>query len=323
MLFRAALPLLALAPVLAAVGMKRLSGVAAPQPARILMYHGIPLTQAAGFERQMAYLRACFDVVPLSSLVPPVERRPGRMKIALTFDDGLRNNVTVAYPILRRLGLPATFFVCPQLIDRGLWLWNQQARQRLKRLDAEARKKLAAEVGSPGAEVEPFIDWMKSLATSVRRTVEASVRKATPSFQPTAAERDAYDISRWEDLRALDPQLVTIGSHTLTHPILTTLSEEDLEAEIGGSRLVLQDKLQRPIELFAYPNGAQNPAVLASTRRHYRGAVLAGPEVVSPTPDPHLMPRDCAPEGVLRLARNLLRQMRAPESLWQEGSRRS
>ncbi|HEY6822496.1 MAG TPA: polysaccharide deacetylase family protein [Burkholderiales bacterium] len=323
MLFRAVLPLLALAPLLAAIGMRRFSAEAAPRPARVLMYHGIPSTDAAGFERQMGYLRACFDVVPLSSLVPPVEDRPGRMRIALTFDDGLRNNVSVAYPILRKLGLPATFFVCPQLIDRGQWLWNQQARQRLKRLDAEARKKLALEAGSPSAEVEPFIDWMKSLEPSVRRTVEASVRKATPGFRPTFAERDAYDISRWEELRGLDPQIVTIGSHTLTHPILTTLTGEELETEIGGSRVVLEDKLQRPVELFAYPNGAQNPAVLACARRHYRGAVLAGPERVSPAPDPHLIPRDCAPRGILRLARNLLREMAAPEPLWQEGSRQS
>ena len=56
----------------------------------------------------MRYLRACFDVVPLSSLVPPVKPPPGRMRIALTFDDGLRNNITVVYPILSKLGLPAT-----------------------------------------------------------------------------------------------------------------------------------------------------------------------------------------------------------------------
>jgi peptidoglycan/xylan/chitin deacetylase (PgdA/CDA1 family) len=273
------------------------------------MYHGIPSPGADGFERQMHYLRRFFDVVSLAALVPPLEPASGRMKVALTFDDGLRNNVTVAYPILKRLGLPATFFVCPQLIDRGMWLWNHQARQRLKRLDAPARARLACEVASPSAEVEPFIDWMKSLAPGARSTVEASVRKATPAFQPTAAERDAFDIARWEDLRELAPEIITIGSHTLTHPILTTLGEPELEAEIGGSRRVLEEKLQRPVEFFAYPNGSQNPAVHACARRHYRGAVLAGSELVSSTPDAHLLPRECAPHGVLRLARNLLREI--------------
>jgi peptidoglycan/xylan/chitin deacetylase (PgdA/CDA1 family) len=312
MLFRAALPFLALAPLLAVGARRRPAGVPGEAtPIRILMYHGIPTTNAAAFERQMRYLRACFDIVPLSSLVPPLGPHPGRMKIALTFDDGLRNNVTVVYLILSKLRLPATFFVCPQLIDRGLWLWNHQARQRLKRLNAEARAKLALEVGSPSAEVEPFIDWMKTLAPSLRRTVEASVRRATPGFRPTCAERNAFDMARWEDLRSLAPELITIGSHTLTHPILTTLAGEELETEIGGSRLMLEDKLQRPVELFAYPNGSQNAEVYGCARRHYRAAVLASSDPVSPTPDPHLMPRDCPPEGVLRLARNLLREMSA------------
>src|SRR3954471_9619577 len=172
MLFRAALPFLALAPLLAVGARRRPAGVhGEATPIRILMYHGIPTANAAPFERQMRYLRASFDVVPLSSLVPPLGPQRGWMKIALTFDDGLRNNVTVVYPILSKLRLPATFFVCPQLIDRGLWLWNHQARQRLKRLNPEARAKLAFEVGSPSAEVEPFIDWMKTLAPSLRRTV--------------------------------------------------------------------------------------------------------------------------------------------------------
>jgi peptidoglycan/xylan/chitin deacetylase (PgdA/CDA1 family) len=232
------------------------------------------------------------------------------MRIALTFDDGLRNNVTVAYPILRRLGLPATFFVCPQLIDRGLWLWNQQARQRLKRLQPAALQKLARDVQAPAAEVEPIVQWMKGLPRSRRQEVEASVRKATPAFQPSAAERDAFDLARWEELRGLAPETITIGSHTLTHPILTTLAEPDLETEIGGSRRVLEEKLGRPVEFFAYPNGSQNPAVHACARRHYRGAVLAeSPAAAAAVPDPHLMPRESAPRGVLRLASSLLREI--------------
>jgi peptidoglycan/xylan/chitin deacetylase (PgdA/CDA1 family) len=310
MIFRAALPLAALAPLIALAGGRRLARMPhGPVAGRVLMYHGIPQPSAAVFERQMRFLRRQFDVVPLAELVPPTRPASGRMKVALTFDDGLRNNVTVAYPILRKLGLPATFFVCPQLIDRGMWLWNHQARQRLKRLQPERLEKLAREAGSPRAQVEPFVEWMKGLAPPHRREIEACVRKASPGFYPTPAERDAFDMATWADLRSLPPQLVTIGSHTLTHPILTTLAEPDLETEIGDSRRVLEAKLQRPVEFFAYPNGSQNTAVHACTKRHYRAAVLAASDPVAPEPDAHLMPRECAPEGVIRLARNLLREI--------------
>src|SRR5678815_548439 len=72
---------------------------------RILMYHGTPRRDAEALERQLRLVSLAFPVVPLESLK---ERRAGRARVALTFDDGLRNNVEVAYPILHKLGLTAT-----------------------------------------------------------------------------------------------------------------------------------------------------------------------------------------------------------------------
>src|SRR5258708_15550877 len=104
--------------------------------ARVLMFHGTPRNRARHFERVLRYLRRQFDVVPLGALIDAIESpiAPLKRKVVLTFDDGLRNNVEVAYPILQRLELPATFFVCPGLVESGQWLWNHQARQRLLRL---------------------------------------------------------------------------------------------------------------------------------------------------------------------------------------------
>src|SRR6058998_1097916 len=102
------------------------------------MYHGTPQRVARDLERQLRYVARRRDVVPLAELAADPERpgKRGRKRAALTFDDGLRSNVTVAYPILEKLGLPATFFVCPGLIGRGEWLWNHEARQRLLGLSA-------------------------------------------------------------------------------------------------------------------------------------------------------------------------------------------
>src|SRR3954464_13175503 len=122
------------------------------------MYHGTPRADAASLERQLRLGRRAYPAVSLEGPGP----KNGRPRVALTFDDGLRNNVEVAYPILRQLGLTATFFVCPGLIDRGAWLWNHEARQRLLTLDVGRLADLAASVGAP-AEVEGFVEWMKGL----------------------------------------------------------------------------------------------------------------------------------------------------------------
>jgi len=267
------------------------------------MYHGTPRADAAALERQLRLVSLAFPVVPLEELRA---KKGGRARVALTFDDGLRSNVEVAYPILRKLGLTATFFVCPGLVDRGEWLWNHEARQRLLSLADVSLKELAAAVGAP-AEVEAFVEWMKTLKIARRRQVEQAIREATPRFIASAAQREQFDLAGWDELARLDPKIVTIGSHTMSHPILTSLDEEETEAEMRESRQVLEKRLQREVLAFCYPNGELNDGALASARRHYRSAVTVEPGRLGDGIDPHLMPRYAATPGWdRRLARRML-----------------
>jgi peptidoglycan/xylan/chitin deacetylase (PgdA/CDA1 family) len=269
--------------------------------ARILMLHGSPRRWAAPIERALVYVKRTFDVVPLSTLLaePGAPRR-----LAITFDDGLRNNVDIAYPILQRLGLPATFFVCPQLVDQRGWIWSHEMRQRLRRLSSLCDLSLAT--GGP-RDVEALVSWMKTLAPHRRRAVEAQVRAATRNFAATEAERHEFELAGWDALRALDPRIVAIGSHTLTHPILPYLGAAELEAEVAGSRRLIEERLGREADLFAYPNGDADERVHACVQRSYRGAVTVEQGCVEPGCDPHLLPRINVPGSVLRLALSLHR----------------
>jgi peptidoglycan/xylan/chitin deacetylase (PgdA/CDA1 family) len=218
----------------------------------ILMYHGTPRRDAGALARQLACIGLLFDVVPLRELMVP--RKGLRRRVALTFDDGLRSNIEVAYPILLRLGLPATFFVCPGLVERGAWLWNHEARERLRSLGDGAFDELADSLGGP-MQREAFVEWMKGLKLAERRRVEEAIRAATPQFSPSAAQREDYDLADWRELRQLDPRVVEVGSHTLSHPILTSLSPNEVETEVRDSRYALESRLNRPVSVFCYPNG--------------------------------------------------------------------
>jgi peptidoglycan/xylan/chitin deacetylase (PgdA/CDA1 family) len=276
--------------------------------ARILMLHGTARRRARQLERLLEYVRRHFQVVPLSVIVADSAARDVRFRrqVALTFDDGLANNVEVAYPILRRLGLTATFFVCPGLVGTGRWLWNHEARGRLRQLPAAARRELALQLGAP-ADVEGFVDWMKAQPLPARRGAESLVRAATPRFLPSPAQRHQFDIAGWEALRSLDPSVVAIGAHTLTHPILTTLPPAEAEREIRGSQSVLEARLQRPVRHFAYPNGDVDGAVHGIVRRYFDAAVSVDEGYVEPGCDPYMLPRIAFPWSGLRLARALHR----------------
>ena len=275
--------------------------------ARILMFHGTPRRLAGVFEREMRFLKRQFDVVPLAALVSGLHSGPAlKRKVALTFDDGLRNNVEVAYPILAKLGLPATFFVCPELIERKRWLWNHEARQRLKCMADARRRRLAMGIGAP-TDIEGFIDFMKDLDVGSREKLEERVRAASPHYKPTAEEHEDFDLAGWEELARLDPAIVTIGSHTLTHPILPTLLLPDAENEVVQSRRAIESRLQREASLFAYPNGDYSPEVHEYVRRTYQAAVTTAPSWVEAGCDPHLLPRASAPWSTVRLAWNMHR----------------
>jgi peptidoglycan/xylan/chitin deacetylase (PgdA/CDA1 family) len=248
---------------------------------RIITFHGVGGNDypAEVFEAQMKYLKQHFSIVPLDSIVQKVsgQNSSTRNSTALTFDDGLRNNYTVVYPILQRLDIPATFFVCPGLIESGQWLWNHEARERLQSLSTQQRVVLCREVEAPSSHVEEVVEWMKTLVSKARASVEGAIREMTLAFAPTTRQRDQYDVMSWEEVSSIDPRLVTIASHTVSHPILTSLSPVELAYEIRESRRWLEDRLGRPVEHFCYPNGAVNALVRKCVRECYRSAVTSVP----------------------------------------------
>lgn len=273
----------------------------------IFLCHGTPASSAARLERQLRYLRRAFSIVSLAAFADSrrAQRTPGgQRRAAIMFDDGLRSNIRVAYPLLRRLCIPATFFVCPGLIEERRWLWTHEARRRLQFAGRDLRGELAAELDAP-PEVEAFVQWMKEMNLPLRRSVEARLRDATATFVPSDADREAFDLAGWDELRSLDPRLITVGSHSMTHPILPFMGDAEIEHELRDSRRMIEAKLARPAELFSYPNGDADERTLLRVRRYYRAAVRHGSVTRS---DPHLMPNMHLPGGVLALAWRANRQ---------------
>src|SRR2546428_10026292 len=247
-----------------------IAGAARLRGARILTIHGTPARHATEFQRQLRYIKRQFRVVPLARLVEGLQDLSANVHgmVALTFDDGLRSNVGVAYPLLRKLRLPATFFICPGLIEQGRWLWTHETRCRLRWLEPEDRTRLTRKVGGP-SDVEAFVEWMKHLDIAIRRAVEDALHNATRELVRTWADHDEYDLANWDELRRLDGDLISFGSHSLTHPILPSMGLAQIETEIAESRRLIEKYLQRPLPFFAYPNNDHNAAVRENLRAPY------------------------------------------------------
>lgn len=244
---------------------------------RILMLHGVgpgDEISAETLDEGLAWIAERFRIVSLGELIQGLaDGREPSGEIALTFDDGLKCQLEQAYPVLARHNVPATFFVCPGLVHSGHWLWNHEARARLQRLTPAQLAGLAVNWGTRLTGADQIVEWMKTLDPVRRATLEEGIRRATPNFTPSHAERARFDPLTWGDLAGLDPRLVTIGSHTLMHPILPTLDDAALDQELRESRAVLERRLGRVVDLFCYPNGSNDARVRAAAARVYRAAV--------------------------------------------------
>jgi peptidoglycan/xylan/chitin deacetylase (PgdA/CDA1 family) len=241
----------------------------------ILMYHRIlegpdPFyffgVELPIFESQMAMLSRCCAVLPLDDIADLVERgRPlPRRCVALTFDDGYRDLSTLGSALLERYRLPATVYATVQGLDRG-YLWPDLLRHALRTSrEAQVRLDRLADGGAPVFSLASETQRIASL-----RQIAARLKQMENSQKDLVLEEltvkllggapDDVAIPRtmlsWTELEALARGGMHVGAHTLTHPILSRLSEAECEREIRGSMEALTRRLGVPVRHFAYPNG--------------------------------------------------------------------
>jgi len=247
----------------------------------IIMYHGIDdLFTAKQFEAHVKYFLKNFKIVSLDEIVRFAQGgySANKLLVSLTFDDGLKNNFTNAYPILKKYNVPATFYVCPLLIDENNWLWNHETRQRLSLISDTDKLMLCRDFELPVNDIEAIICRLKHHSTvDLRNRFLKTIREFTSNYIPNDDENSRYDIMTWDDLLCIDNNLVEIGSHTVDHSILNNMNTDELNYQIMQSKLILENKLKRKIKHFCYPNGTYSDIVMEIVRQCYSTAVTTNP----------------------------------------------
>lgn len=212
---------------------------------------------AAQFEAHMRWVRAWFHVLPLAEAVARLRSGtlPARA-MAITFDDGYADNCTVALPILRDLGLHATFFIASGYLDGGR-MWNDTIIEAVRaapgpRLELEVLQLGTHAIATPAERSAAILDIVRRLKyfaldrrQQLADAVAAQVGKPLPrNLMLTNAQ-----------LRRLHQAGMGIGAHTVRHPILTALTGPAAREEIVQGRRDLEARIDAPVTLFAYPNG--------------------------------------------------------------------
>lgn len=248
----------------------------------ILTYHGVlsgsdnrydflnqNFIAATTFKEQMRCLRRHYTTVRLADLVACCHRgtAPPPQSVAVTFDDGFANNYTVAFPILQELGIPFTVFLTTDMLEKaGAQLWSERVKRAiyfcrrdsfaLRLLDRDIRCDLASVAEREGC-ARQVLQLLKQQTPDARNHAVDVIESAfgRPPLQPGDLER--YQFLTWSQVRVMADAGVEFGSHTATHPILSTLDPETLETELVRSKAHIESELGRECYAFAYPNGSR------------------------------------------------------------------
>jgi len=224
------------------------------------------------FERQMRHLARRYRVVSAPEVLAALDGGPPLppKAVLITFDDAYRDFADVAWPVLRRCGLPATLFVptaYPDQPGRSFW-WDRLAR-------AVATTERPVLDGLPEGALPLGGDEARAQAL---RAVQAHVKSAPHAEALAFLERLLDDLGEppftgapqvlgWDELRGLSRDGVTLGAHTRTHPALSKLPLDEARAEIRGSLDDLRREVGGVLPIFAYPFGDHDPAVVELLRQ--------------------------------------------------------
>ncbi len=263
---------------------------------RILMYHNFSGAEStpgaidnALLRAQFRHLRRHFHPRPLTQIVAQLrEEEPfDPRSVAITIDDGRRNCYEFLFPLLKEFDIPASFFAVSSFIRREDWIWTDKVLwlgEQPSRPSSLALERIDA--------VFAQLNRMRPQArTTFMQNIAANMKVSIPREAPAK-----YAPCSWSELREMaDSGLVEIGSHTVTHPILSTLTDEETWDEITVSRAHIEEGMRRSISLFCFPNGKAGdyrPSQIDQLERAgYFGAVVADFGMVTNGANPYELPR--------------------------------
>jgi peptidoglycan/xylan/chitin deacetylase (PgdA/CDA1 family) len=222
------------------------------------MYHGfcsrgekdLKRTPIDEFRKQLSYIKKYFFPLKVSDLI--IARKSNgsypENAVAVTIDDGYEDFYHIALPLLKEMGVPATIFVVADLVEENGWMWPDKfhyivecLRSSCNEFNLKVSKELLSNLKK--LPVNNRDDQLKNIAQKYNINI--------PSEPPPK-----YKLMSWDQLNHLSKtELIEIGSHTCTHPIMSHLNYEDSWYEINQSKCLISERLNIDVSSFCYPNG--------------------------------------------------------------------
>ena len=250
----------------------------------LLMYHGFTDRERhegivnhqgkhvaiGNFEKQVEYLRRHYHPISLAALGEGLTKggKIPERAVVLTMDDGYESTYALAFPVLKRQGVPATLFLTTRFIDEGACLWPDRLEFAIHRAP-----ETSFEISVGGRAIAVAIETNNSesrrtseirLRNEIKNVAEGEKLRAVEELEKQVGAKlgeageppPLYRPLKWAQVtEMIQSGLISVGSHTHTHVILTRCTPEKAKQELLISKRIIEEKTGSPCRLFCYPNG--------------------------------------------------------------------
>lgn len=237
---------------------------------RILYFHRVnndgdpffPAISTSLFEQQMKFLAGHYKVVSLPGMLGHLASDSTETAVAITFDDGYQDNFDCAFPILRRMGIPATVFLTTGSMDSREPLWFERLALAFKSTplefaDLEMEIPRRVRLRTPAERLASFGEVFAVLRAMPNAEGRRHYAEILAQLAGTRPEERHGKMLTWDQVRTMARHGIDFGGHTVTHPFLSQMSREDAAWEVSECKRRIEQELQAPARFFAYPSGRE------------------------------------------------------------------
>ena len=235
------------------------------------------------FENQMRFIRKSYRLISGAELADIIKNRKPfpENSCLVTFDDGWKDNYTNAFPVLKRLGIPAIIFISTDYVGTNQAFWHEQLvtildgrssypdikkqSGALDKYPSVLSKKIWDILEKPIPVRRPFIEELVSYLKGFDpKRINDLIQKLRILLDCREEDHPPIMLT-WEQTKEMSQNNICFGSHTKSHAILTNVSISQVTEEITESKKIIEDRLGKPVYFIAYPNGNHNEAIIKAT----------------------------------------------------------
>ena len=240
----------------------------------ILMYHRVgpmndkwkfdpfPIHQDL-FEQHIQYLIKNFEIISLNNLTKMIaEGNNPEGAVAITFDDGYKDNYEFAYPILKKYRVPATIFPAINYIESNKLFWWDELNYVLYHTDLnyiDLEDIGIYQLDSNENKIKAALSIANELKQLHYNKIEPILENLTNLADVNIPDKLCkQNTLSWNEIKKMNKNGIDFGAHTLNHPSLTNITLDEAKWEILESKNCIEEVLDNEVKSFAFPYGAFN-----------------------------------------------------------------